>query len=200
VSNGASNATCGTGGNVCTSCTDLGGVCASGTRSCVFAPDAGCSGCFDGFGSCVPASQSASSVLSCGLGGNSCLTCSAGQACQFGLCVTGDAGSSVTVGNSRVRLVEGNGVNSGRLEAFIGGVWGQVCDDVFYADNNGPNVVCRDLGFTGGTQSDSVGPNDVFVMDDVTCTGTEATLQQCSYVGQASEDCSSSEAVFITCF
>ena len=49
---------------------------------------------------------------------------------------------------SDIRLVGQNAngdAKSGRLEVFIGGKWGTVCDDYF--NNTDAKVVCRELGF-----------------------------------------------------
>ena len=45
--------------------------------------------------------------------------------------------SSCTEGN--VRLVGGTGVSSGRVEVFMGGRWGTVCDDAF--DSNDARLI-----------------------------------------------------------
>ncbi len=155
-----------------------------------------CSTCCSA-GVCV----SAVSNTTCGAGGQACTNCtSRNGVCSSNTnsCVAADGGT--TVGNGRVRLVEGDGLSTGRLEAFIDGGWGPVCDDVFEDNDNGPNVVCRDLGFSRGTQADATSPDSVFVMDGVSCTGTEATLQQCTYIDVTGEDCNSGEAVLISCF
>ena len=155
-----------------------------------------CSTCCSA-GTCV----SALSNTTCGAGGQACTDCtSRNGVCSSSTssCVAADGGT--TVGNSRVRLVDADGFSSGRLEALIDGGWGPVCDDVFQDNDNGPSVVCRDLGFSRGTQADATSPTDVFVMDGVSCTGAEATLQQCTYVDVTAEDCNVDEAVLIRCF
>lgn len=104
------------------------------------------------------------------------------------------------ISNGLVRLVGGNGTTSGRLEVFANGGWGQVCDDSFDNNLNGANVVCRDLGFTGAvSHGDSPGIGDFFLLDEVACTGNELDLLSCPHAPFASEDCTSSEAVFVTC-
>lgn len=101
--------------------------------------------------------------------------------------------------NARVRLVGGTST-SGRLEVFANGGWGQVCDDDFDTSLFGPNVVCRDLGFSGAvSQGSDPGIGDYFLLDDVACLGTESTLLNCPHAPVGVENCDSAEAVFITC-
>jgi hypothetical protein len=105
-----------------------------------------------------------------------------------------------------LRLDGGTGTSNGRLEAYSGGAWKQVCDDSF--GSNAADVACRQLGFGGGAPaygslSDANWPGygtDVlsgFALDDCACNGSEKTLQDCcpAYTG----GCSASEAVWVEC-
>lgn len=201
------NSACGAGGGACANCTNSGGSCNMVNHTCTTPPPdagSGCTGCFSGT-TCVPYSTSYQSSTTCGGGGTaSCSSCS-GLMCEAGNCtsqvVTG------VVGNLRVRLVGGNGIDNGRLEVFANGGWGQVCDDLIQDDttNGAARVVCRDLGFTTAANSGAVsqtsmsGVGDFFLLDQVACTGSEAQLLQCSHDPLGVEDCSASEAVFIDC-
>ena len=86
----------------------------------------------------------------------------------------------------QIRL-NGSGNNiSGRVEIFNSNFgWGTVCDDVW--DITDSNVVCRQLGFTGANAAryrayygEGSGP---ILLDDVSCSGTETHIWDCSHGG-----------------
>ena len=85
----------------------------------------------------------------------------------------------------QVRLVGGNGVNTGRVEVHYYNTWGTVCDDGW--DLKDATVVCRELGFPGAISSyccaafgQGTGP---IWLSDVRCTGNETSLSLCSHRG-----------------
>ena len=101
----------------------------------------------------------------------------------------------------RIRLTGGSRRSEGRLEVFWDGSWGTVCDDSFH--HRDASVVCHSLGYTGSSQFYPMARfgegNDQIWMDEVQCTGSEATLDQCAHTGFGNHDCEHSEDVGIKC-
>jgi len=89
-------------------------------------------------------------------------------------------------------------------------IWQGICDDKFTRDDddvenlNGPNVVCRMLGFprangvTRESEDGMINGSDDFAMDDVECTGSEASLEDCDYI-TTDEDCDNTEYAGVSC-
>ena len=48
-----------------------------------------------------------------------------------------------------IRLIGGRNSYEGRLEVYMNGQWGTVCDDFF--NDIDASVVCRELGLSDGT-------------------------------------------------
>ncbi len=149
-------------------------------------------------GMCV---STAADPRNCGRCG---FTCATGLRCAGGACI--EPGPEV---EGDLRIV--GSATMGRLEVFHMGVWGTICDDGFTSTSAG--VACRQLGFTDGTETccASLGAGvDPIWMDDVSCTGTELRLADCTFRGSGTADwssssgptphnCSHSEDVGVTC-
>ena len=102
----------------------------------------------------------------------------------------------------KVRLVGGSSYNEGRVEVNFNGEWGTVCDDGW--DYHDAYVVCRQLGFGSGSAysrayfGQGSGP---ILLDNVTCTGSESTLANCTHLGIGiTRSCSHSEDAGVRCY
>lgn len=110
-----------------------------------------------------------------------------------------------TEGDSR--LVGGSARNSGRLEVLHANVWGTVCDDYLsFADARRDNFIavgCGQLGFsgTGMTLLTTSVPDgvDPIWLDDLNCSGTEASVASCPNLGWNVHNCSHYEDIGLTC-
>ncbi len=100
-----------------------------------------------------------------------------------------------------LRLVDGTRTTGdgrlcdGRLEIYINGQWGTICDD--YWNDEEADVACRQLGFAGGSVVDAsrfvagsgrrsgtfpAGDDDQPIwLDDVRCNGSESDLLECRH-------------------
>ncbi|XP_035536040.1 HHIP-like protein 1 isoform X1 [Morone saxatilis] len=111
-------------------------------------------------------------------------------------------GRGLRVGS--VRLVSADGLSDrGRVEIFIRGEWGTVCDDLF--SNKAGTVVCRQLGFTTALavmKRAALGEADRSVrilLDDVECEGGERSLLECKRSRVGKHNCSHGEDVGVIC-
>ena len=89
------------------------------------------------------------------------------------------------------------GPNPAEGNVFIDGL--PVCDDAW--DEHDGKVACRQLGFNGlvrVTTNSHFGsvPSD-FAMDEVSCNGTEAKLQDCLH--KTRDDCGANEGAGVIC-
>ncbi|KAL5463896.1 hypothetical protein EMCRGX_G032844 [Ephydatia muelleri] len=112
------------------------------------------------------------------------------------LCFATSARSKACTTNGDIRLV--GSTYSGRVEVCYNGAWGTVCDDLW--DNTDAAVVCRQLGYAGGTGIQAYGGGTgTILLDDVGCTGSESRLWQCTNRGIGVHNCVHSEDAGVTC-
>ncbi|KAK3284540.1 hypothetical protein CYMTET_7834 [Cymbomonas tetramitiformis] len=90
----------------------------------------------------------------------------------------------------------------GLLEIYHNGEWGTVCDDGWSHGLDGV-VVCKQLGFTNVDSRFELASygagNGPIWMDEVQCSGTEASLAACPFNGWGNHDCGHSEDVSVQC-
>ncbi|XP_036840121.1 neurotrypsin-like [Oncorhynchus mykiss] len=100
-----------------------------------------------------------------------------------------------------VRLVAGESRKEGRVEVFLNGQWGSVCDDGWNDINAA--VVCRQLGFIGVSKARSMAyfgeGQGLIHLDNVRCTGAETSLGECPAEGEDAHDCRHSEDAGVIC-
>ncbi|KAL2101477.1 hypothetical protein ACEWY4_003238 [Coilia grayii] len=98
-----------------------------------------------------------------------------------------------------LRLVGGSTNCSGRVEVYHNGQWGTVCDDDW--DMNDTTVVCRQLGcgdaVCASTEAHFGTGSGRIWMDDVSCSGAEAFLSECSHTGYS--NCDHDEDAGVVC-
>ncbi|XP_051541074.1 scavenger receptor cysteine-rich domain-containing group B protein-like [Myxocyprinus asiaticus] len=114
---------------------------------------------------------------------------------------TTTATTTTTPVEGTMRLVGGIHRCEGRVEIYLRGEWGTVCDDAW--DLPDAKVVCRQLG-CGVVRAAQVqayfGPgHGTILLDNLKCTGTEATLMQCSHIAWNVHNCDHSEDASVTC-
>ncbi|XP_051750689.1 scavenger receptor cysteine-rich domain-containing group B protein [Ctenopharyngodon idella] len=125
---------------------------------------------------------------------------------DFGIGITGSittttATTTTTPAEATIRLVGGLHRCEGRVEMYLRGEWGTVCDDAW--DLTDGKVVCRQMGcgLPKAVQGQAhFGPGRGAIhLDNLKCTGTEATLIQCSHIGWNVHNCDHSEDASVTC-
>ena len=83
-----------------------------------------------------------------------------------------------TSGGKKIRLVSVSGKTNKRVEVYLNGSWGTVCDDYF--DRKDANVACHELGMGPAASFGTVcGGKGAIHFDDLACNGTERRLSSC---------------------
>ena len=108
---------------------------------------------------------------------------------------------NVGYSNGNVRLIGGTTVQQGRVEIWYSNQWNTVCDDSW--DITAATVVCQQLGYlravTAHPSAHFGEGSGQILLDDLQCTGREASLLECSHRGINVHDCTHSEDASVTC-
>ncbi|EPY80588.1 neurotrypsin precursor [Camelus ferus] len=113
-----------------------------------------------------------------------------------------DAGVSCTpLTGFPIRLMDGENKKEGRVEVFINGQWGTICDDG-WTDKDAA-VICRQLGYKGPARARTMayfgeGKGPIHV-DNVKCTGNERSLADCIKQDIGRHNCRHSEDAGVIC-
>ncbi|KAG9337093.1 hypothetical protein JZ751_029761 [Albula glossodonta] len=100
-----------------------------------------------------------------------------------------------------LRLVGGETAMEGRVEIYINGQWGTICDDGW--TDRDADVVCRQLGYTGVSKARTMayfgeGEGPIHV-DNVKCTGSERSLADCIKQPIGTHNCRHTEDAGVIC-
>ncbi|XP_006632324.2 HHIP-like protein 1 [Lepisosteus oculatus] len=107
------------------------------------------------------------------------------------------------VRNGALRLAGAEGrPDRGRVEVFVDGRWGTVCDDLWSAQ--AAAVACRKLGFRHAVKASKQaefgeGKHLPILLDDVQCAGTEESLLDCQHAGIGNHNCAHYEDAGVIC-
>ncbi|XP_043923297.1 HHIP-like protein 1 [Protopterus annectens] len=122
---------------------------------------------------------------------------------ENGQTLTETVGKTRKLRHGTVRLINAEKLSDrGRVEIFIRGEWGTVCDDYF--NIKAATVVCRQLGYSVALKvakraEFGEGSDLNILLDDVKCTGTEKTLLDCQRVKIGKHNCTHKEDVGVIC-
>lgn len=97
--------------------------------------------------------------------------------------------------------MDGENKKEGRVEVFINGQWGTICDDGW--TDKDATVICRQLGYKGPARARTMayfgeGKGPIHV-DNVKCTGNERSLADCIKQDIGKHNCRHSEDAGVIC-
>uniref|UniRef100_G3T023 Neurotrypsin n=1 Tax=Loxodonta africana TaxID=9785 RepID=G3T023_LOXAF len=100
-----------------------------------------------------------------------------------------------------IRLMDGENKKEGRVEVFINGQWGTICDDGW--TDKDATVICRQLGYKGPARARTMayfgeGKGPIHA-DNVQCTGNERSLADCIKQDIGRHNCRHSEDAGVIC-
>ncbi|KAM4049934.1 neurotrypsin isoform 1-T1 [Anomaloglossus baeobatrachus] len=106
-----------------------------------------------------------------------------------------------TLSGPPLRLMDGETKKEGRVEIYLNGQWGTICDDGW--TDKDASVVCRQLGYKGSAKSRNMayfgeGKGPIHV-DNVKCTGNERSLADCIKEDIGKHNCRHSEDAGVIC-
>ncbi|XP_034886224.1 neurotrypsin [Mirounga leonina] len=115
-------------------------------------------------------------------------------------CYPGGNGYRLSLGFP-IRLMDGENKKEGRVEVFINGQWGTICDDGW--TDKDATVICRQLGYKGPARARTMayfgeGKGPIHV-DNVKCTGNERSLADCIKQDIGRHNCRHSEDAGVIC-
>ncbi|GCB62159.1 hypothetical protein scyTo_0004207, partial [Scyliorhinus torazame] len=100
-----------------------------------------------------------------------------------------------------IRLVDGENGKEGRVEVYLNGEWGSVCDDGW--TDRDARVVCRQLGYSGQSKARTMAyfgeGHGAIHLDNVRCTGHENSLDECGTSAFGIHNCWHSEDAGVIC-
>ena len=100
-----------------------------------------------------------------------------------------------------MRLVNGSSSNEGRVEVYYNRQWQTVCDH--YWSMADAHVVCRQLGYRGALAAYKNAyygrGSGTILLDNVKCTGDEASLLRCRHNGINVHNCGHRDDAGVKC-
>ena len=98
--------------------------------------------------------------------------------------------------------MDGENAFEGRVEVFVQGEWGTVCNDDF--DQQDANVVCKMMGFRrvqryfNARANFKIGSGKIW-LDNLKCNGYESSLFECEHAGIGIQNCGHIEDIAVIC-